>query len=378
MRTPALAILGVALLAADPVGTSSQEVNAKPLTVTLKKITPRKGQYRPGFDVGVQLPAAAWSAAVGKQGLVFFDLNGDSAIEPEKDGMALVEYPFVVPIPDGLLLAWGQFEVSFEGTTKVIFSPQSLGDARRYVPDASLFTELRIRSGLRPAALDAKACADCEKHCDYLEKNGMAGGEGGISAHGETKGRPGYCEEGEAAGRSSDIGFQHSDLKSALLGWYATAWHGAPMVDPQLRRFGVALKHGVAMLYFFESQGEAGRDVLHPADGAIGVPRTFGPRGEMPNPVPGTQYARDCGFPILVRLVDKPGELVSATVTDAAGRSVKGSFSCPVKPATSEWPSNSGCAVFIPRQPLAPNSIYRVSFGFREGKEIRWSFTTGR
>jgi hypothetical protein len=151
------------------------------------------------------------------------------------------------------------------------------------------------------------------------------------------------------------------------------------MVDPGLERFGLALKHGVAILHFSGRGGSQGRISLHPPDGALGVPRAFGEKGELPDPVPGgPPYGKGCGFPVLVRLVPPYHELLRAEVTDAAGRAVRGTISSPAKPANPDWPTNSGCAVFIPSKPLAPNSMYRVRFDFREPKEpLEWAFATG-
>lgn len=205
----------------------------------------------------------------------------------------------------------------------------------------------------------------------------MADGSGGMKAHQELESKPGYTTDGWTAGRKSCIGFAYQSLKPAILDWYATAWHGAPIVDPSVTRFGFALKHGVAMFYPADFGGTAGRPALHPADGATEIPTTFGSRGEIPNPVPGTPNGVGCGFPIMMRLVNRSAVLKAAIVKDSKGSAITGNLSCPAQPATSDWPDNSGCAMFIPSVPLQPKTKYSVRFELQGAPAVDWSFTTG-
>jgi len=346
--------------------------------LALTKIPIKKGSYRMGYEDKRDPPDTGWQAKIGLETYVFFDLAEHDKLEPDIDGMALVPYPFIVAIPDRLLLKTGQYKVSFEGQKFLILEPEDLGAFQGLAPDAAIMTELRIRSAVRPVALDPKKCVDCEKHCDYLKANKMADGSGGLASHQEDPNKPGYTPEGALAGKNSDIGFTGS-VTHAILGLYASVWHAVPIVDPRLREFSVAHKNGVNMLYFTEREGSQDRISTQPPDGAVGVHRAFGEDGEFPNPVLGSEFGRGMGFPIFVRLVTPYRDLVSAEVTDGTGKRVPGTFSSPAKPANPEWPTNSNCAAFVPSKPLLPNMPYRVKFTFAEESEpVSWTFTTGK
>jgi hypothetical protein len=364
-----------ALLAAG-LGVEAQSA-PKALKIALTKTSVKKGALRSGLGISAEIPAVAWQAKVAGETLLFLDLNGDDMIAPETDGLATSAGPFVVPLPDTLLLKTGQYKLAFDGVKELVLTPEDLGAAQQFVAEASLMTELRIRSALRPAALDAKACADCLKHIEYMKLNGLADGSGGMAAHKEEPGKPGYTPEGAEAGARGDLFPQAPGLTKSILGWYQSVWHCVPIVDPGLTRFGTAIKYNVAVLYFNGlSTSAAGGNQPYPPDGATNIPRSFGENGEMPNPVPGTQYGKGCGLPVFVRT---PSALDAVIMTDAAGRSVAGTFSCVPKPATKDWPTNSGVACFIPAKPLAPTTTYKVTFKFEGGGEpVAWSFTTSK
>jgi hypothetical protein len=265
--------------------------------------------------------------------------------------------------------------VSFSGTKSLVLKKQALGTIDRWSGDASVLNELRIRAGVRTIVIDPVECAACEKHCDYLKANQMQDGSGGVAAHEESPRKPGYTPEGETAGRKSCIAFGKATLREGIMDWYATAWHGFPIVDPSVRRFAGALKHGIAMFYPCDLHPTSGAAFVHPADGAAEIPVAFGPSGEIPNPVPGTPNAKGCGFPIYVKLTGRQ-VLKKAIVTDQKGDRVNGTGSSPSEPANKDWPTNSGLALFIPSVPLEPKTKYTVRFEFEEDKPVEWSFTT--
>lgn len=364
------------LLGALPLGAQAP-ASPKLLKVALTKTTLKKGSLRPGLGITAEIPATAYQGKVAGESIQFLDLNGDEMLAPETDGMAMAAGPFVVTMPDVLLLKTGQYKLSFDGVKELTLTPEDLGAAQAFVAEAALMTEIRVRSALRPAALDAKACADCLKHIEYMKLNGLADGSGGMAAHKEEAGKPGYTAEGAEAGARGDIFPQAPGLTKSILGWYQSVWHCVPIVDPGLSKFGTAIKYNVAVLYFNgRAFTDAGKNHPYPPDGSTGIPRTFGENGEMPNPVPGTQYGRGCGLPVFVRT---DAALDSVFMTDAAGKSVAGTSSCVPKPATKDWPTNSGVACFIPAKPLAPMTTYKVTFKFEAGTEpVTWSFTTAK
>ena len=364
------------LLAGSTVLWAQDPASRKGLKFALTKTAVKKGALRPGVGVQGELPESAYQAKVAGESILFLDLNKDDQLAPEADVMAMVHGPFAVTVPETLLLKIGQFKVSFEGTKQLILTPEDLGVAQSMVADASLMTEIRVRSGVRPAMLDAKASADCMKHVDYLKRNGLIEGYSGLSLHDEDPGKPGYTPEGAAAGKNGDIFPQVPTMRVAIQGWYQSIWHAVPIVDPGLKTFGAAIKYNMAVLYFNGREYYSGPALPYPPDGAIGIPRSFCEIGENPNPVPGTDGGKGTGIPVFVR---GGGNVDIVFMTDPAGRPVAGTTSSPGKPANPQWPSNSGVSCFIPSKPLAPMTTYKVTFKFPDGTEpISWSFTTGR
>jgi hypothetical protein len=347
-----------------------------PRTVPLKPVDLAKTPMRAGHDfVPKSIRGSAWEARVGPQTFVFVDLDGDGKLQPESDGIGMRPSPFVVPLPSVLLVNTGQYDVTFDGTKSLVLKKQPLGIIDRWSGDASVLNELRIRAGVRTISIDPTECAACEKHCDYLKANQLLDGSGGMAVHEEKPSKPGYTPEGETAGRKSCIGFGKATLREGILDWYATAWHGATMVDPGLKRFAAALKHGVSMFYPCDGQPSSAVASMHPTDDATEIPLAFGASGEIPNPVPGTPNAKGCGFPIYMKLTGRQ-VLKKAIVNDPKGIRVNGTASSPSEPATKDWPSNSGLALFIPSVPLEPKTKYTVRFEFEDGKHADWSFTT--
>ena len=353
-----------------------QDSSRKELKFPLTKTSVRKGSLRPGLDVVGQIPEWGYQAKVGGESLLFMDLNTDDQIVPESDVVAMAHGAFAVIIPETLLLKSGQYKVSFDGLKQLLLTPDDLGAAQALVADASLMTEIRVRSGLRPAALDAKASADCLKHIEYLKKNGLIEGSSGMSLHEEDPAKPGYTPEGALAGKRGDIFPAVPTSRVAIQGWYQSLWHAVPIVDPGLKTFGVGIKYNTAVLYFNGRRPHDGGHLPYPPDGAVGIPRSFGERGEIPNPVAGTENGKGAGIPVFVR----GGPTVESVVmTDAAGKPVEGSTSSPAQPANPAWPTNSGVAAFIPSKPLAPMTTYKVTFKFSDGTApVSWSFTTGK
>jgi hypothetical protein len=358
-------------------GAHARPAVAPPLQLALTKTPVAKATLRPGWRVAAALPAEAFRVKMGEVTLRFLDLNQDGKLAVGTDGMALGDAPFVVPIVGELLLHDAQYRVEFDGTASLRLTPVDLGEARDLVADASVLTEMRVRAGLAPFALDAKRCEECRKHCDYAVRNGTWDGSQGISIHHEDAGKPGYTPEGAAAGEASDLLPGPPSLRDALVTFHATVWHGVPIFDPEVARVGVALVDRKLAMLSFVDQKSPRADFIHPADGATGIPCAFSSHGEAPNPVPGTGNAENCGFPVLVRLSGKLGELEWAELLDPKGRKVTGTFSSPEHPATPDWPSNSDCAAFIPSMSLLPATTYRARFKFKAAAEpLVTSFTT--
>lgn len=377
-RLAPLAALAVAAThAPQGAGGRPKPFVATPLRVALQKMPVAKGGALPGFGVTAAIPAEAFRAKVGATVVRYFDLDADGKLAVGTDGMAIDDAPFVVPIVAALLLREGQFEVAFDGTSAVVLAPQDLGPLRDLVSDAAVLTEMRMRAGLKPFALDLNCSAACRSHCDYVVGNGLLEGTIGISIHDEDPARPGWTKEGAAAGSTSDLWPFATSLQEALIVFYGTVWHAVPIFDPTIERVGVAIVPKKIAMLGFVGIGPSQIDFAHPADGATHIPCEFNRNGEVPSPVPGRGNASGCGFPVLMRLSGKLGELESAQLLDPKGRAVNGTSSSPEHPANQDWPTNSKCAAFVPSMPLLPGTTYRAVFKFKSAAEpVRWSFTT--
>jgi len=161
--------------------------------------------------------------------------------------------------------------------------------------------------------------------------------------------------------------------------WYASAFHGVKLLDPHLRRIGVARSHHHSLLDVLGKPWRGREPVVHPADGQAEVWLGVSPGGEIPNPVQGTDYGRRCGFPVTVMLpvADQKKQVLRFELLDAGGRPVKGHLSSPGRVANASMPSNLGCVFFIPRKRLAGNTRFEARLTL-EGRHrpIAWSFTT--
>src|SRR6185503_10850501 len=208
-------------------------------------------------------------AKIGGDVVWFLDLDANDEIVPGTDGIAMPSAgPFVVLLSESLLLKSGQYKLAFEGTKLANLTPEELGVAQKYVPDAALFTEIRLRAGLRTAVLDPQMCLDCDKHADYLKTNGLNVQDGGKSnPHLEDTSKPGYTAEGETAGRASNIFKERTDLRKSIMSWYTTPYHGSAMLVAATDKFGVTTKNAVCMLYFSNYMQTFGDMYVHPPDG---------------------------------------------------------------------------------------------------------------
>lgn len=350
----------------------SAQATAAPVTLRPQKIVREAVQL--GWEVQGTVPERALAAQIGGDKLLLWDLDGDGKLTIGKDGLSLPGGRFVVALPPVLLLATGQYTLAFPEADRMTATAQALDLPTDMVEDAAAMTRIRLRAGVPPLALDLQACRDCLAHCDYLRQNPpdlMS-----LTPHDEHPGKPGYTENGAQAGRMSCI-YYGSDVGDALAWCGATLWHGIPILDPSVQRFGVGNAHGF-VLVFPQGAQPLTHAFSHPADGATDIPREFAKRGEQPNPSLGSDYGKGCGMPILVKLpLDFGSPLVKATVTDERGRAVAGTQSCPRTPANPTWPTNSQCAAFVPSAPLKAGTRYHVRFEF-EAATLEWNFTTSK
>lgn len=336
--------------------------------------------HRLAPGVAGKLPRHAYAATVDERTYLLVDLDGNRRIEPGHDGLALAGFASVVVLPEELLLPSGAFAFELDGVRRLRLFPR--GElAPELLPHVAALTELRVRAGVAPLRIDAEASAHAALHLDYLATNRVIRGALTLDAHREDPRRPGYTPEGAKAGRAGLLGTGRT-LTEDMLGWYASTFHGAILLDPALREVGLARKHGVSLLYPVGHDEPARRSrelVVHPPDGARGVPPGFAPGGEVPSPVPGRRLGRGTGFPLTVRLPrawrNRP--VLHFELRDADGVEQPGYVSSPREPASPDFPDNAGCAFFVPRTRLEDGTVYSASFRLEGMAEpLRWSFRT--
>jgi len=364
-----------------------QNQQNKSQTIKLVPFSVNPGDYKLGWKVKGQISAQCWLAGICGNNFLLFDLNGDEQLTTDgQDGLTILEFPFVVKLSPTLLLPIGQYHLNIQDENLQI-NPQTLAIPGKVMVDTYQLTEMRIRAGLAPVLIDNTASQHCALHCDYLKKNRISNG---MALHEENTKHAKYTPEGAKAGKNSDLYPKIKSYHKALKDWYRSVWHGAPIIDPALYSVGVALKHDVAMLYFYKHNQAETDYFVHPADGATGIPLKFSV--EIPNPVLGSDNGRGRGYPILMRLPqawlqrklmtvmvigEEPVKKNIGAATEIIQRNIAGTISCPAQPANPDWPTNSNCAVFIPKNPLALNTKYRVKFVFEDDpKPIEWEFWT--
>lgn len=243
----------------------------------------------------------------------------------------------------------------------------------------------RKAAGLDPVRLDPTLSKGCQAHADYLARN-LGDGPITIAVHKEEAGKPGYSKEGDAAGRRSVIKFEPAKAPgggAAVADTFIhSLYHRKDPLHPDLKGIGVGVaKSDRFVIYVVGCPAgyKASREVVYPADGQKGVPLAMA-SGEVPNPVPPEGRKHKVGYPITAAFsyaVKIKG--AKAVLTDAAGKEVKGWVSSPEVPANKDWPTNSATICIIPKQPLEPDTVYRVRMSAMvNGKkwEKAWSFTT--
>ena len=89
--------------------------------VRLKSTSVKEGSYRLAPGLAGELPKKAWRAKLFGRKYLFFDLDGDGRLEPGGgDGFTIEKSPFVVSLPQALLLPEGQFWPAHENKDLVL------------------------------------------------------------------------------------------------------------------------------------------------------------------------------------------------------------------------------------------------------------------
>ena len=82
--------------------------------------------------------------------------------------MGLAEFPFVVSLPEELLVSSGQYSYRFDGLKALLLRRTELELDPAIFPSARTLTEVRIRAGLRPLVLENEASEAARSHLSLI------------------------------------------------------------------------------------------------------------------------------------------------------------------------------------------------------------------
>jgi len=235
------------------------------------------------------------------------------------------------------------------------------------------------------------------RHAKYLVmnfSNVIRGGTMGAFAHREDAGKPGYSPEGMRAAARSDVYFGDGAItpEELIEGWISGPFHRLPMLLPNLRSAGFGFYHdaGVwAAAIFLSVPGDGvhlyQRPVEFPPDGS--TLDLVAVRGEWPDPLascPGYEFP--AGLAVSLQLGHLVTPRLSAHSITADGQPLDHcafdatSYSNPdpiAQRTGREVLTSYGAVILIPRRPLKPGVLYRVSLTAGD-RPYAWSFRVSR
>eukprot|EP00854_Cymbomonas_tetramitiformis_P008110 gene8110-9636_t len=179
----------------------------------------------------------------------------------------------------------------------------------------------RIALGLPPVVVDEELSVGARKHCEFLNLNPERV-RGGLTAHLEAEGLPGYSVQGALAAKASVISYCAPSQAIEL--FFASVFHRLPLLSPHLAQVGLGTLTpardlvgdvraddtfrsipSVKAITVLDVQSKLDWTCLSggvvpvkfPAPGDLDVPLHFG--GEVPSPLPASHPSHQlAGFPI--------------------------------------------------------------------------------
>jgi len=253
----------------------------------------------------------------------------------------------------------------------------------------------RALVGLAPLRLSTSLSDGCQKHAEYLERNGNDGAESGddMGVHGERPDNPGYTKEGLDAARNSNI-VKVSDPVKAIDLQTPTMMHRVLFLREHDRGLGVGVSCYSVIRTGHGLVSRVQDIVVVPAPGQQRVPLLAKPEHPAPAKDPGC-YLRKPGYPVSVTFGILPLENVSLRLF--RGRDgkipVSGTMFTPEQPLHPSLPNNNLSAFFLPKYALRRGSVYLAVFeatlktkdtgmtkdresGKGEGVRLVWYFRT--
>lgn len=327
---------------------------------------------------------------IGTEQFVIIDANANGVYnEPRVDGMAWLGNTWLFPLPSNGE-RWCSATMEF---TDLEFGP--VGEQPK-VSGRPLTTTVpgaldvlkgvnseRVKLGLTPRPEDVKLSAELQKHCKYMQANN-------ILTHPEDKGKPGYSEDGHAAGMRSILS-RGMGADGVALGMVNTYFHRQDVIRPHALAFGVGYEGSFGGIDGRSKLGQAPPQywpVLCPVPGQQNVNLNYGK--EAPDACPGDNAA---GYPITVywgtsNLKLKSGTLKALGPAGAPQQPLpKGAVlpkvDCyvydPQQGAEMGFTKFQQCVCLIPMDPLKANTTYEVALDVEvDGKpwQKTWVFST--
>ncbi len=326
--------------------------------------------------------------AIGTESFVVVDANSNGVYnEPRKDGLAWDGQAWAFPLPsEGE--RWCSPSMEFTGLS---FGPLGEEPSVKAKPLSTMVAaalpvlkgvnEERAEIGLTPRPEEAKLSAALQKHCLYMQMNNLL-------AHPEEKGRPGYSDEGHAAGMRSILS-RGTPADHVAAGMVQTYFHRQDVLRPDTLAFGVGYEGSFGGIDGRSMLGQAPArywPVLCPVPGQSGVGLTYGK--EAPDACPGDNAA---GYPITAYFGTSKLKLLSHSLKAVGGPApAKGApagpqdVECyvydPQTGASSDMTRYQHAVAVIPKDPLRANTEYEATLAVDvDGRTWTktWRFTTG-
>lgn len=302
---------------------------------------------------------------VDKVSIDLIDANADGRIDTSgADVYAWPDSALVLPLTEEILVGATKLtfvEISPDGS-EVRARVEPIAGAKDQVAALVLINELRGRNGLPGVELDAELSAACTAHATYLKRNKWSGY---TNPHGEVEGQPGYSAEGHSAAQRAII--MRADHASALVAFFTSYYHRAPLIDPYVERVGISTgSHVISVIDAKSGRREVGPEepwnepILVPADGSTGFATAFCSSGEQPEPCSNPERR---GMPLMALfaapdhgVTEFRGALVRVDGDDEASVPT-------IVPAARPYSRMFG---LIPAKPLAGGATYRVTYHFTQ------------
>jgi uncharacterized protein YkwD len=258
----------------------------------------------------------------------------------------------------------------------------------------------RKQAGLERVRLSEDLSVGCKAHANYLLQNAQIMSAKNMNPHEEVPSLNGFTEAGRKTAPMALLarlgGKPEEGPVPAVDLWMSTFYHRIAILCPGLRAigFGYTIK-GYYCDVVMDVRSRVYRDnqarwpiVIYPVNGQQDVPRVFSQgKGERPNPIPEGSREQLAGFPITIQFPRGPRvtEVVAVlTVQTADAPSERGATAVaawvftPASPALVKV-SQENTVCLIPKEPLAPRSVYSVSVTANlNGNPWKrsWTFTT--